>query len=158
MAVTQHDSIFQNIKLPGGISTKATEFKDLAAKGDKWESPVFGIGSAQESTDVPHLAPVTRKPHSAASGSVHGGGSGLQSSGGNLSSPGHSQGTNSASHGYNQGVGASAAGVGSPGYASTNGNSAGGFGNQVDQAFGIKNAPVANGPQAGIHGAVTAGQ
>ena len=156
MAVTQHDSIFKNIKLPGGISSKATEFKELAAKGDKWESPVFGIGNASESSDIPKLTPVSRKPHNAASGGVRGG-SNLQSSGGNLSSPGQGQGSNAASHGYNQGVGASTATTGTPGYASTNGNPAGGFGNQVDQAFNIKNAQ-ANGPPAGIHGAVTAGQ
>lgn len=159
MAVTQYESIFPHINLPGGISTKATEFKDLAAKGDKWESPVFGIGSAKESTDLPKTSPVTRKPHNAASGGVRGG-SGLQSSGGNLSSPGSSQGqgTNATSHAYNQGVGASAAGVGSPAYPSTNGNPAGGFGNQVDQAFNMKNAQVNGPPHAsGIHSAVTAG-
>jgi hypothetical protein len=63
LAVTQNDSIFKNISLPGGISTKATEYQQLAAKGDKWESPVFSIGSAKESTDIPKLAQVTRKPH-----------------------------------------------------------------------------------------------
>ncbi|CAI6340919.1 unnamed protein product [Periconia digitata] len=63
MAVTQHDSMFKNISLPGGISSKATEYKDLAAKGDKWESPVFSIGSAKESSSVPKIAAVTRKPH-----------------------------------------------------------------------------------------------
>ena len=147
MAVTQHDSIFKSIQLPGGISTKATEFKDLASKGDRWESPVFGIGSASESTDLPKLSPVTRKPHNAASGSVRG--SGLQSTGGNLSSPGYGQGTstNTASHGYNQGV-----------QASTNGAPSGGFSNQVDQAFNMKNAQANGPPAAGtIHSAVTAG-
>ncbi|ORY17119.1 hypothetical protein BCR34DRAFT_583883 [Clohesyomyces aquaticus] len=63
MAVTQHDSIFKNISLPGGISTKATEYKELAAKGDKWESPVFSIGSAKESSSLPKIAAVTRKSH-----------------------------------------------------------------------------------------------
>lgn len=63
VAVTKHDSMFQNISLPGGISTKATEYKDLAKKGDKWESPVFSIGSAKESTSLPKIASVTRKPH-----------------------------------------------------------------------------------------------
>ena len=63
VAMTQHDSIFKDVKLPGGISTKATEYKDLAAKGDKWESPVFGIGSAKESTDIAKCTPVARKPH-----------------------------------------------------------------------------------------------
>jgi len=68
MAVTQHDSMFQNISLPGGISTKATEYKDLANKGDKWESPVFGLGSAKETSSLPKIAAVTRKPHGRAGG------------------------------------------------------------------------------------------
>ncbi|KAF2087834.1 hypothetical protein K490DRAFT_73335 [Saccharata proteae CBS 121410] len=63
MAVTQHDSIFKDIKLPGGISSKATEFKELAGKGDKWESPVFSIGSAKETSNLPKIAAVSRKPH-----------------------------------------------------------------------------------------------
>lgn len=65
VAVTQHDSIFKNVKLPGGISTKATEYKELAAKGDKWESPVFSLGSAKETSNLPKAAQVARKPHSA---------------------------------------------------------------------------------------------
>jgi len=68
LAVTQHDSIFKNIQLPGGISTKATEYKDLAAKGDKWESPIFSIGSAKETSSLPKVANVTRKPHGRAGG------------------------------------------------------------------------------------------
>jgi len=63
MAVTQHDSIFKNISLPGGISSKATEYKELAAKGDKWESPIFSIGSAKETSSLPQVGKVTRKPH-----------------------------------------------------------------------------------------------
>ena len=145
MVVTQHDSIFKDLKLPGGISTKATEFKELAAKGDKWESPVFGIGSASESTDLPKSAPVTRKPHNAASGGVHG--QGLESTGGNFTSPGYNQGMNSASHGYGQGV-----------QPPNNGTPSGGFGKQVDQAFNMKDTEP-NGPHASntIHSAVTAG-
>lgn len=46
-AITKEDSMFPNIHLPGGISSKATEYKDLARKGEKWESPVFSIGSAK---------------------------------------------------------------------------------------------------------------
>lgn len=68
VAVTQHDSIFKNISLPGGISTKATEYKELAAKGDKWESPIFSIGSARETSSLPQVAKVTRKPHGRAGG------------------------------------------------------------------------------------------
>ncbi|KAL8842117.1 MAG: hypothetical protein Q9176_002809 [Flavoplaca citrina] len=72
VAMTQHDSMFQNIKLPGGISTKATEYKNLAAQGDKWESPVFGLGSASETTNLPKASSIVRKPHQASSGGVRG--------------------------------------------------------------------------------------
>merc|ERR1712072_769377 len=61
VAVTKKDSIFPDVNLPGGISTKATEYKDLAAKGDKWESPVFGIGSAKETSNLPSAPKITRK-------------------------------------------------------------------------------------------------
>lgn len=46
VAITKEDSIFPNVHLPGGISSKATEYKELAKKGEKWESPVFSIGAA----------------------------------------------------------------------------------------------------------------
>jgi len=71
-AVTKEDSIFPHIHLPGGISSKATEYKELARKGDKWESPVFSIGAAQRSHDIPHAPHVTRKAH-ATNGSANGG-------------------------------------------------------------------------------------
>lgn len=70
MAVTQNDSIFKNISLPGGISTKATEYQELAAKGDKWESPVFSIGSASPTKSLPSASQVTRKPHQVAQGGL----------------------------------------------------------------------------------------
>ena len=63
IALDMKSSIFPHISLPGGISTKATEYRDLAAKGNRWESPVFGIGSARESSNLPHASKVTRKPH-----------------------------------------------------------------------------------------------
>lgn len=70
-AVTKEDSIFPHIHLPGGISSKATEYKELARKGDKWESPVFSIGSASKSRDIPSAPHVTRKPHHVASATHH---------------------------------------------------------------------------------------
>ena len=73
VAVTQHDSIFPDIKLPGGISTKATEYRELAAKGDKWESPVFSIGTARESSNIPPLAAIQRRSRNTASGGGRGG-------------------------------------------------------------------------------------
>jgi len=65
-AITKEDSIFPHIHLPGGISSKATEYKELARKGDKWESPVFSIGSAGKSSDIPDAPRVVRKPHKTA--------------------------------------------------------------------------------------------
>ena len=67
MAMTTEDSILPGIKLPGGISTKAQEYRDLARKGERWESPVFSIGTAHKSADVPKAPEVTRK-HGATSG------------------------------------------------------------------------------------------
>jgi hypothetical protein len=64
MAMTKQDSLFPSIDLPSGISTKATEYKELAAKGDRWESPVFSMGSAKPSTNIPSAPSVTRKHHS----------------------------------------------------------------------------------------------
>jgi hypothetical protein len=59
--MTLHDSMFPDIKLPGGVSTKATEYVELANKGERWESPIFSIGHANASTDVPTPGPVNRK-------------------------------------------------------------------------------------------------
>jgi len=70
VAVTQQDSMFKSISLPGGISSKATEYKELAAKGDKWESPVFSIGSGRESSDLPKVSPITRKHHDVRQGGL----------------------------------------------------------------------------------------
>lgn len=61
VAFTTQDSIFPDVKLPNGISTKATEYKQLAAKGDKWESPIFSIGSAKESESISAPEPIARK-------------------------------------------------------------------------------------------------
>ncbi|KAK2770263.1 hypothetical protein CKAH01_14841 [Colletotrichum kahawae] len=63
VAITKEESIFPNINLPGGISTKATEYKELARKGERWESPVFSIGKANKSTDIPDAPRVERKKH-----------------------------------------------------------------------------------------------
>ncbi|CEO60108.1 hypothetical protein PMG11_04749 [Penicillium brasilianum] len=64
--MTLHDSMFPDIKLPGGISSKATEYAELAAKGEKWESPIFSIGNASASKNIPSAGDVTRKPHTTA--------------------------------------------------------------------------------------------
>ncbi|KAL4773019.1 hypothetical protein BDW60DRAFT_186338 [Aspergillus nidulans var. acristatus] len=63
---TLKGSLFPDIKLPGGITTKATEYEELARKGERWESPIFSIGSASESSDIPKPEQITRKPHNTA--------------------------------------------------------------------------------------------
>ncbi|KAI6708492.1 hypothetical protein PZA11_003112 [Diplocarpon coronariae] len=72
VAMTQHDSIFPNIKLPGGISSKATEYKELGQKGDTWHSPIFKLGSAAASTNIPSAPAIQRKDHSVTSGGIRG--------------------------------------------------------------------------------------
>jgi len=62
-AITQKDSIFPDVHLPGGISAKATEYKELALRGDSWESPIFSVGNAAKSRDIPPAPKVVRKPH-----------------------------------------------------------------------------------------------
>ncbi|KAL1954941.1 hypothetical protein VTO42DRAFT_399 [Malbranchea cinnamomea] len=66
VAMTKNDMMFKDIRLPGAISSKASEYKDLAMKGERWESPVFSIGTASETTGLPKLAAITRKSHSIA--------------------------------------------------------------------------------------------
>ena len=126
MAMTQHDSIFPNIKLPGGISSKATEYKELAMKGDKWESPVFTLGTASKSSDIPSAGEVTRKDHSATSGGVRG--------------PQNIGNTGSMTNKLNDPAAQTGGMTDGP---ATNGTA--GFSNQVDQAFskdGTQNAAL----------------
>ena len=150
VAVTKKDSIFPDVNLPGGISTKATEYKDLAAKGDKWESPVFGIGSAKETSNLPSAPKITRKPHGTAQG--YSSKSAAVPGVGGQSNPGY---------GDNQGYDTSGLGSTGSGYAGTSnvggtapayGNNSAlgtantsGFSNQVDQAFQGKTNGAVNG-------------
>ncbi|KAI1608123.1 hypothetical protein EDD36DRAFT_105665 [Exophiala viscosa] len=91
IAITKEDSMFPNINLPGGISTKATEYKQLAAKGDRWESPIFGLGAARASSDIPKLRQIERKPHGTGRAAIKGGNH--PSAEGNLSSSGQGAGS-----------------------------------------------------------------
>lgn len=72
VAFVKEDSIFPAINLPGGISTKASEYKELATKGEKWESSVFSIGSASKSTDIPPAPKIQRKSHAVTNGGTNG--------------------------------------------------------------------------------------
>jgi len=146
VAMTQHDSIFKHIQLPGGISTKATEYKDLAAKGDKWESPVFSIGSASETSNIPRIQDPTRKPHQTAQGGLrdagHTAGSGAGLAGGKTGSyaagnTGSLASGNTGSYAAGNTGSLAGAGVGGTtgGLPTAGTNPAGGFANQVDNAF-----------------------
>ncbi|RMX71077.1 hypothetical protein D0869_16002 [Hortaea werneckii] len=127
MAVTQHDSIFKNISLPGGISSKATEYRELAQKGEKWESPVFSLGSAGETNNLPPVSDPKRKPHNATPMQLR-----------DASSAGGAAGA--------AGAGGAAGATTNGGY--TNGNTSG-FANQVDGAFGGKNENYGGGLMSG---------
>ncbi|EED14903.1 conserved hypothetical protein [Talaromyces stipitatus ATCC 10500] len=66
LAMTHQDAMLKDIKLLGGVTTKATEYKELSAKGDRWQSPVFNWGSSSPTNNLPKPAEVTRKPHTTA--------------------------------------------------------------------------------------------
>jgi len=136
-AVTKQDSIFPNIHLPGGISSKATEYKELALKGDDWRSPIFKLGSASASSDIPKATEVTRKDHSVTEGGVRG----PQNIGN--TNPVSNQAHNPAAqeNGRTNGNGNYSNGQSNGGYngLASNGPSANnGFSNQVEQAFSNK--------------------
>jgi hypothetical protein len=124
MAMTKHDSIFPNIHLPGGISSKATEYKNMAMEGSEWRSPIFKLGSASTSSNIPAATNITRKEHSVTKGGVRG----PQSIGN----------TGSMTNQLNDPAAQSAG--------TTNGSAVNGsanFSNQVDNAFSPESTPVA---------------
>lgn len=152
VAMTQHDSLFPQIKLPGGISTKATEYKDLAAKGDKWESPVFSIGSAKASTNLPSAQKVTRKHHNTAKPNINPSGVGnvgakndnLGGASDNLRNTAYNTTTTGSSgYGLDGTAGVPSYNTGVPGYGATSAYSTGNtystgatsLGNDMDRAF-----------------------
>ena len=64
VANTRETSLFPNIQLPDGISTKATKYREMAREGKEWRSPVFDLGTAKASSDIPAPKKITRKsPH-----------------------------------------------------------------------------------------------
>ena len=126
VAMTQHDSIFPNIKLPGGISSKATEYKELAAKGDRWESPIFSIGTASRTSDIPSAGQITRKDHSVTEGGIRG-----PQSIGQAESMTNQIREDSVLNRTQLGTGLNGSANAGNGYA----NGTAGFSNQVDQAF-----------------------
>jgi len=61
IAASKYSSMFKNINLPNGISTRATKYKDMAKQGDEWRSPIFDIGTAKPTSDLPKPKKITRK-------------------------------------------------------------------------------------------------
>lgn len=144
MAMTMDDSMFPNVSLPGGISSKATEYKNLAhTGGGDWQSEVFNFGKAKKSDRLPSAKQIERKPHSVAQGGVRGP-QNLGNTSSMTSSTGPSGYNQSAQQGYGQQGYAQGAqqgypqgaqqGHGQQGYAQQ------GFNQQVDQAFGTAGA------------------
>jgi hypothetical protein len=111
LAMTKEDSIFPDVNLPGGISTKATEYRQQAREGEKWQSPVFSIGSAGRSTDVPSTPRITRKSHGLLSPNPQGNGNGFSTPTGNGYSTAPATGYNMTT-GYTPGTGPIDEGVG----------------------------------------------
>lgn len=139
VALTQNDSMFKNISLPGGISSKATEYEELARKGDRWESPVFSIGCAGETSNLPSVSDPQRKKHNVTGlrdgNDTKGDGQGTYGTGYAGRDAGYGgqstgYGDQSAGYGNQSGMGS---GMGNTG----NGNLSG-FANQVDGAFDNK--------------------
>ncbi|CAK7236885.1 hypothetical protein SBRCBS47491_009788 [Sporothrix bragantina] len=69
IAYTKEDSIFPHINLPGGFSAKASEYRAKAREGEDWKSPVFTIGSAGTSKNIPKPPVVEKKDAPATNGS-----------------------------------------------------------------------------------------
>jgi len=63
VAHTKETSLFPNIDLPGGISSKATKYREMAREGSEWRSPIFDLGTAN-ATSIPAPKKIARKsPH-----------------------------------------------------------------------------------------------
>lgn len=124
MTMTKHDSIFPNIHLPGGISSKATEYKTQALEGNSWRSPIFKLGSASTSSNIPEATNITRKEHNVTEGGVRG--------------PQNIGNTGSMTKKLND---PAAQAAGKANGSATNGTTA--FSNQVDNVFSPEGTPVA---------------
>jgi hypothetical protein len=131
MAMTKNDSIFPSITLPGGISSKATEYKELAKRGDTWESPIFKLGSASPSSDIPSAPVITRKNHDVTKGGVRG----PQNIDNTISMTSQLHDPSALATGKSNG--ADRASVNGSFYSSTVG-----FSNQVDEAFSKENGTI----------------
>ncbi|EPE04283.1 hypothetical protein F503_01287 [Ophiostoma piceae UAMH 11346] len=70
IAYTKDDSIFPSIVLPGGFTTRASEYKALGQQGEGWKSPVFTIGKAGASNNLAKAPLIEKKLAGAANGTT----------------------------------------------------------------------------------------
>ncbi|BDD58509.1 hypothetical protein MPDQ_002562 [Monascus purpureus] len=70
VTATDEHLIFPDIKLPHSLAEPATHYRELATQGERWESPIFDISQAPQSTDIPRASSVTRKSHETAEGKL----------------------------------------------------------------------------------------
>jgi hypothetical protein len=63
VATTKETSLFPDVHLDDAISSKATKYREMALDGEEWRSPVFDLGTANQS-NIPAPKKITRKsPH-----------------------------------------------------------------------------------------------
>ncbi|KAI9646554.1 hypothetical protein NHQ30_004549 [Ciborinia camelliae] len=72
MVMTMEDSMFPDINLPGGFSSKVTEIRNLATTGDQWRSTLFSFGQADKSIGISPAKQIEKKPHSVTQSGVKG--------------------------------------------------------------------------------------
>lgn len=151
MAMTHDDAMFKDIKLPGGVTTKATEYKELSAKGDRWQSPVFDWGAASPTSNLPKPDDVTRKPHTTAESRLQEKPQtdGVDGVGANAVGTGTGAGAVNGLHGVST-TGATASGsygqtlLPANGVTSNQSATNGAFKKEVDRAFDANSANVSN--------------
>ena len=68
IAYTKDDSILPSVVLPGGFTTRASEYKALGQQGETWKSPVFTIGKAGTSRNLAKAPLIEKKLAGAANG------------------------------------------------------------------------------------------
>jgi len=61
--MTQDQTMFPNITLPAGISSKTMQYRSMADQGTEWQSPVFKIGNARPTAagKIPTPPKIVRK-------------------------------------------------------------------------------------------------
>lgn len=71
IAATDENSVFPDVILPHSLSDKATWYHNIAMAGERWDSPIFLIGKARQSPDIPKPSSISRKSHETADGRMN---------------------------------------------------------------------------------------